>query len=256
MRTIVVLPTYNERHNIEIVVEQIFANAPEVHVLIVDDNSPDGTGDIADRLSDHYSGRLFVLHRMHKDGLGRAYVAGFSYALDAGYDFVVQMDADLSHDPAYLPAFLATITSSDVVIGSRYRNGINVVNWGLKRLLLSKAATAYVRLITGLPVTDATGGYKCWRRRALEHVDLSSVFSNGYLFQVETSYKAYRAGIKIDEISIIFYERTNGCSKMNWPIIWEAVWGVLKLRLFPGSWSHRRKRLPRIGTVHVTGQRT
>jgi dolichol-phosphate mannosyltransferase len=163
--------------------------------------------------------------------LGAAYIAGFQYALDHGYDVILQMDADLSHRPEYLPEFLEHIQHSDVVIGSRYVNGINVVGWDFSRLLLSKFASLYVRVITGLPVTDATGGFKCWRRRALASVDLSSVFSNGYLFQIETNYKAFRSGCRIHESPIIFYERSAGRSKLNRGIIVEAVFGVMKLRL-------------------------
>jgi dolichol-phosphate mannosyltransferase len=256
MQAIVVVPTYNEQQNLRTLVQQIYANAPDIHILIVDDNSPDGTGLVADGLSEEYPGRLFVLHRNAKTGLGRAYVEGFRYALDAGYEIILQMDGDLSHHPSYIPAFLHQIASNDVVIGSRYRNGVNVINWGFERLLLSKAATAYVRLVTQMPVTDATGGFKCWRRAALEKIDLNSLYSNGYLFQVETTYKAYLASMKIDEITITFYERKGGCSKMNWPIVWEAIWGVLRMRLLPVSWVRHKGRIKVGRPAPAGGQQT
>jgi dolichol-phosphate mannosyltransferase len=231
MSGIVVIPTYNERENLSLVVEQIAAHAPELDILIVDDNSPDGTGQLANELSRKHPARLFVLHRVTKRGLGRAYVDGFHEALNRGYDVIIQMDADLSHDPRYLPEFLKRLDGADLVIGSRYLRGISVVNWDFKRLLLSKLATAYVRLITGVPLTDTTSGFKCWRRSALDLVDLDETFANGYLFQIETTYRAHRLGARIVEIPIIFVERNLGRSKMNWRVIGEAVIGVLELRL-------------------------
>jgi dolichol-phosphate mannosyltransferase len=233
MRVIVVIPTYNERDNLSLLVKKLHGIVPRVHILIVDDNSPDGTGEVAEDLSRAYPGRIFALHRSAKSGLGRAYVAGFRYALEAGYDVVLQMDADLSHDPAYIPAMLEKVLDADLVLGSRYVRGINVVNWGLERLLLSKSASLYVRLVTQMPVTDATGGFKCWRRNVLEAIGLNSVFSNGYLFQVEMTYKAFRKGFRIAEAPIIFYERDLGRSKMDYRVILEALWGVLRLRLTP-----------------------
>ncbi|HZT29925.1 MAG TPA: polyprenol monophosphomannose synthase [Bryobacteraceae bacterium] len=238
MRSIVVLPTYNERENLEKVVERILKAVPGIHILVVDDNSPDGTGELAEELAGRYRGRIFVLHRAKKEGLGRAYVAGFRHALAHDYDVLVQMDADLSHDPAYLRPMLQRIRECDVVLGSRYVRGINVVNWDLKRLLLSKCASLYVRLVTRMPVTDATGGFKCWRRETLEGIGLDGVFSSGYLFQVEMTYKAFRSGFGIGEEPIIFYERDLGRSKMNRRIIWEALWGVLKLRFAPRWMTH------------------
>lgn len=230
MRAVVVIPTYNERENLPQIVDQLFKHVPEIHILVVDDNSPDGTGHIADELSDRHRGKLFVLHRVAKEGLGRAYVAGFKQALAMGYDYVLQMDADLSHDPAYLPAFLSGIGEADLVLGSRYLRGISVVNWDFKRLLLSKMATRYVRFITGMKFSDATGGFKCWRRQTLQGIDLERIFSNGYLFQIETTYKALHQGFKISEIQIVFTERRSGRSKIDWRIIAEALIGVLKLR--------------------------
>lgn len=231
MPPIIVTPTYNERRNIEELVTKVRQAVPGARILVVDDNSPDGTGEIADRLAGAHPGEVFVLHRPRKEGLGRAYVAGFRWALEKGYDPIIQMDADLSHDPVYLPAMLERIQHCDLVLGSRYTRGINVVNWDFKRLILSKMASRYVRIITGMPFTDATGGFKCWRRRALESISLDDVFSNGYLFQIEMTYKAYRRRLRIEEIPIIFYERNLGDSKMDLPVIVEALWGVIRLRI-------------------------
>ncbi|MCW5977879.1 MAG: polyprenol monophosphomannose synthase [Bryobacteraceae bacterium] len=231
MNAIVVTPTYNERENLEEFVTRVRECAPGLRILVVDDNSPDGTGAIADELSRRYPGDVMVLHRPCKEGLGRAYVAGFARALEGGYDYIVQMDADLSHDPRYLPALLERIETADLVLGSRYIRGINVVNWDFKRLILSKMATRYAQIVTGMPFTDATGGLKCWRRQALEAIDLNGLFSNGYLFQIETTYKAYRRRFRIAEVPIVFYERNLGRSKMDLRIILEAVWGVVRLRL-------------------------
>lgn len=231
MRTVVVTPTYNERENLGEFVARLRESAPGAHLLVVDDNSPDGTGELADELSRRYPGEIAVLHRARKEGLGRAYVAGFRHALAGPYDVIVQMDADLSHDPHYVPSMLERIERADLVLGSRYVRGIAVVHWDFKRLILSKMATRYVQLVTGMPFTDATGGFKCWRREALEAIDLDGLFSNGYLFQIETTYKAWRRGLRIVEVPIIFYERNLGRSKMDMRIILEAVWGVLRLRL-------------------------
>jgi len=231
MRSIVVIPTYNERSNIEHLVEKIHKYAKHLHILIVDDKSPDGTGELAEELGRKHPEMVYVLHRQKKEGLGRAYVAGFEYALQREYDVIIQMDADLSHDPRYLPRFLEQIHDSDLVLGSRYLHGISVVNWDLKRLIISKMATFYVQLITRMPFTDTTGGFKCWRRQALESIGVEDAFADGYLFQIETTYKAYKKKLRISELPIIFIERCNGRSKFNWPIILEAVWGVLRLRL-------------------------
>ena len=236
MKAVVVIPTYNERDNLRQLVNRIQQYATDLDVLIVDDNSPDGTGALADDLSRGRPEKLFVLHRRTKEGLGRAYVDGFRFVLKKGYDVILQMDADLSHDPRYLPAFLDQISHCDVVLGSRYLHGISVVNWDLKRLVLSKLATLYVRLITRMPFSDATSGFKCWRRETLASIGLEEAFSNGYLFQIETTYKAHAKGFRVAEIPIIFFERNRGRSKMNWTIILEAVWGVLKLKYqFPRS---------------------
>jgi dolichol-phosphate mannosyltransferase len=231
MQAIIVIPTYNERENLEQLVEKIQCYANDLHILIVDDNSPDGTGELADELSRKYPGKLFVLHREKKEGLGRAYVAGFKHVLKKDYEIILQMDADLSHNPSHIPSFLKQIRDCDLVLGSRYLHGISVVNWDFKRLILSKVASKYVRFITGMPFTDTTGGFKCWRREALESVGLEDLFSIGYLFIVETTYKAYRKGFKVSEVPIIFIERDLGQSKISWAIIWESFWGVLKLKL-------------------------
>ena len=231
MNSLVVVPTYNEIDNLPGIVDSILEHAPQTHVLIVDDNSPDGTGALADQLSEARPKQVFVLHRARKEGLGQAYVEGFKFALDRDYDVIVQMDADFSHDPKYLPAFFEAIETNDLVIGSRYVNGISVVNWDLKRLILSKAASFYVRLITGMPIADTTTGYKCWRREALLAIGLDQLFSNGYVFLAEMSYRAYRKGMRIKEVPIVFVERRLGRSKMNGGIMIEGVLSVLRMRL-------------------------
>jgi len=231
MRAIAVIPTYNERESLPRLVEQIRSLAVPVDMLIVDDNSPDGTGQVAEELAAAGGNRLLVLHREKKEGLGRAYLAGFRQALELGYEIILQMDADLSHDPAFISGFVDRIQDCDLVLGSRYIGGIRVVNWDFKRLLLSKAATKYVQIVTGMRFSDTTGGFKCWRASALRQVDLQGVFSNGYLFQIEMTYRAFRRGLRISEIPIIFYERNLGRSKMDWKIIWEALWGVLRVRI-------------------------
>jgi dolichol-phosphate mannosyltransferase len=228
---LVVLPTYNEAENLREVVAQIRRQPGGFHVLIVDDGSPDGTGEIADSLAEEFPGEVRVLHRDRKEGLGRAYVAGFGHALKLGYETIVQMDADLSHSPSYLPAMVEGLAGKDVALGSRYVRGVNVVNWDLKRLILSKAATRYARMVTGMPYTDVTSGFKVWRREALEAIGLDLVFSNGYLFQIETTYRAHRLGLRVAEVPIIFYERNFGRSKIDLGIICEALLGVIRLRL-------------------------
>jgi dolichol-phosphate mannosyltransferase len=231
MRAIVVVPTFNEADNLESLVKQIQQYASCLHILIVDDNSPDGTGKIADALSQENGSTVSVIHRKQKEGLGPAYVQGFTHALEKGYDVILQMDADLSHDPSTLPLFLEQIGSADVVIGSRYLRGVSVLNWDFKRLILSKLATRYIQFVTRLPLSDATGGYNCWRRQTLEAIGFDGAFSNGYLFSAELKYKAFRKKFKLIEIPIVFTERDLGKSKMNWGIIWEAIWGVFKLRI-------------------------
>ncbi|MDX6532222.1 MAG: dolichol-phosphate mannosyltransferase [Blastocatellia bacterium] len=232
MRCLIVLPTYNEIENLRGIIAGIQQNAPAADIVVVDDESEDGTGALADELSRQQPQKIFVIHRPRKDGLGRAYVAGFKFALARDYEVVMQMDADFSHDPSYLPQFFEQIRDHDLVLGSRYVNGISVVNWDLKRLILSRAATGYVRFITRLPLTDATSGFKCWRREVLEAIDLEKIFSSGYLFQVEMSYRTYQRKFRIAEIPIIFVERRLGRSKMDLGIIAEAILGVIRLRLW------------------------
>ncbi len=229
MNAIVVIPTYNERQNIPVLIAGIQKAVPDLHILVVDDNSPDGTGQAVLDLAAAQDGKISLLSRPAKDGLAQAYSAGFKDALKRGYDLILQMDADLSHDPVYLPEFLQQIPSFDLLLGSRYMRGVNVVNWDFKRLILSKMASVYVRWVTRMPFSDLTGGFKCWKRETLEKINLDQIFSNGYLFQIEMTWKAYRGGAHIGEIPIIFYEREIGRSKINSKIIIEAIWGVLTL---------------------------
>ncbi|OGW91452.1 MAG: hypothetical protein A3D28_01980 [Omnitrophica bacterium RIFCSPHIGHO2_02_FULL_63_14] len=226
-----VIPTYNERENIGQLLERIYACVPDLHVWIVDDNSPDGTGNYAEQLRSQYPGRLFVIHRERKTGFGQACIEGFSRTLAAGYDYILQMDADLSHDPQCIPGFLKEVRSCDLVIGSRYVGGIRIMGWALWRLILSSAGTWYVRRVTGMRLTDTTTGYLCWRALALKVIGIDRLFSNGYLFLVELKYKAFRQGLRIREIPIVFYERRFGRSKLDWNIVLEALVGVFRLRL-------------------------
>jgi len=227
---LVIIPTYNERENIERIIPAVLAQDPSIDVLIVDDGSPDGTGAIADGIAAGNS-RVHVLHRAGKLGLGRAYVAGFKWALERDYELIFEMDADFSHNPDRLPAFLEAAKSADLVLGSRYQNGqINVVNWPISRLFLSYSANIYARRVTGLQVFDATGGFKCFRRKVLESIDLSDVRSNGYAFQIEMTFRAWKKGFRIVEIPIVFVDRTEGASKMSKRIVREAVWMVWRLR--------------------------
>ncbi|HEX6575834.1 MAG TPA: polyprenol monophosphomannose synthase [Gemmatimonadaceae bacterium] len=229
-RTVVIIPTYNERENITRIIPAVLSQDPAIDVLIVDDGSPDGTGEIVDALAAE-NPRIHCLHRAGKLGLGTAYVAGFKWALERDYQLVFEMDADFSHSPDRIPGFLKAIESADLVLGSRYQNGqINVVNWPMSRLFLSYSANIYARRVTGLQVFDATGGFKCFRRRVLEAIDLSAVESNGYAFQIEMTYRAWKKGFRIVEIPIVFVDRTEGASKMSKKIVREAVWMVWKLR--------------------------
>lgn len=229
-RAVVIVPTYNERENITRIVPLILAQDPRIEVLVVDDNSPDGTGKLADDLHDA-DPRVNVLHRTEKAGLGKAYLAGFKWALAAGYDLIFEMDADFSHDPDHLTQFLAAIKDNDLVLGSRYREGkVTVVNWPIMRLLLSYGANIYARRVTGLQLWDGTGGFKCFRRRVLEAIPLDEVRSNGYAFQIEMSFRAWKKGFRIAEIPIVFHDRTEGESKMSKGIVKEAVWMVWRLR--------------------------
>jgi dolichol-phosphate mannosyltransferase len=231
MRAIVLVPTYNERANLAELVEKVRQFAPGLHMLIIDDNSPDGTGELAEELARQHPDEIFVLHRQQKEGLGKAYVDAFTQVLKKDYEYILQMDADLSHDPVHLPNFFEKIQDHDLVVGSRYLQGISVVNWDLKRLIMSKLATNYVRFVTRMPFSDTTSGFKCWRREALESIGFEHAFSSGYVFLIEMKYKAYRKGFKLAEVPIIFVERKSGNSKLDWRVIWEAIWGVLRLRL-------------------------
>jgi len=229
-RAVVIIPTYNELENLPKIVPQILAQDAMLEVLVVDDNSPDGTGRLADELA-AAEPRVHVLHRQEKSGLGTAYVAGFRWAVAQGFDYVFEMDADFSHDPKHLPAFLERIADCDLVIGSRYLQGrVTVVNWPMARLILSYFANVYARWITRLRLWDSTGGFKCYRRAVLEAIDLDAVRSNGYSFQIEMSFRAWRRGFRMCEIPILFTDRTEGRSKMSRGIIWEAVWMVWRLR--------------------------
>ena len=228
-RYLVCVPTYNERANLPLIVPAILVQDPRLEVLVIDDGSPDGTGELADELA-AADPRVHVLHRSAKEGLGRAYLAGFEWALERGYEFIFEMDADFSHDPAFLPRFIEAIQAADIVIGSRYKQGVNVINWPISRLLLSLGANQYARFVTGLPITDSTGGFKCFRRKVLEAIDFSRVRSNGYAFQIEMSYRAWRKGFTLVEIPIVFTDRVEGHSKMSRRIVREAIWMVWSLR--------------------------
>jgi len=229
-RNLVIVPTYNERFNIARLIPAVLAQHHSLEVLVVDDASPDGTGAIVDTIA-ATDPRVHVIHRAGKLGLGTAYLTGFRWALERKYDLVFEMDADFSHNPERIPEFLEAISEADLVLGSRYQNGhVNVVNWPMSRLFLSYAANVYARGITGLPIFDTTGGFKCFRRNVLESIDLSSVKSNGYAFQIEMSFRAWKRGFRLLEIPIVFVDRTEGESKMSKRIVREAVWMVWRLR--------------------------
>ena len=229
-RALVIIPTYNELNNVQLIVPQVLEQDPRIEVLVVDDNSPDGTGRVADEMATR-DPRIHVLHRPEKQGLGKAYLAGFRWGLERDYEYLFEMDADFSHDPKHLPQFLAAVENADLVLGSRYLGGrVTVVNWPMPRLLLSYFANKYARVVTGVRLGDATGGFKCFRRRVLEGIDLGAVRSNGYAFQIEMSARAARRGFRIAEIPIVFVDRTDGVSKMSKAIVREAIWMVWRLR--------------------------
>jgi len=238
--TLVVVPTYNERENLIPLAQRLLTLPKAVDMLVVDDNSPDGTGRVADELAAKHP-CIHVLHRPEKNGLGRAYIAGFKWALERAYEFIFEMDGDFSHNPDDIPAFLDAANGADLVLGSRYVNGIRIINWPLSRLMLSKCAAKYVRVITGMPLTDPTGGYKCFRRRALQAINLDEVQSNGYSFQIEMTHKLWRQGMKIVEVPIIFTDRFQGHSKMSGHIVREALFMVWRLWFQNGL-----RRRPRI----------
>lgn len=227
---VVIVPTYNERENIERIIAQVLQQDERLDILVVDDGSPDGTGEVVASVAETNS-RVCLLERSEKLGLGTAYLTGFKWALERDYDVMFEMDADFSHDPSHIPQFLCAIQDADLVLGSRYQDGrVTVVNWPIARLVLSYAANIYARAVTRLPVFDATGGFKCFRRKALEAIDLSSVHSNGYAFQIEMTYRIWRRGFRIKEIPIVFHDRTLGESKMSKHIVREAIWMVWRLR--------------------------
>ncbi|MFN8650861.1 MAG: polyprenol monophosphomannose synthase [Gemmatimonadales bacterium] len=229
-RAVVIIPTYNEAINLPQIAPVVLAQDPRLDVLVVDDNSPDGTGQLADAMAKD-NPRVHVLHRPAKQGLGRAYLAGFAWALERDYQAIFEMDADFSHDPTFIPSFLKAVEDADLVLGSRYATGVNVINWPISRLLLSLGANFYARVITGLPLTDSTGGFKCFRRSVLAAIDLTRVKSNGYAFQIEMSFRAWKLGFTLKEVPIIFHDRVEGSSKMSKKIVREAIWMVWWLRL-------------------------
>ena len=237
--SIVIIPTYNEKENIESIIRAVFGLEKCFHILIIDDSSPDGTATIVKNLRDEFPDRLFIVERQGKQGLGTAYICGFKWAIAHGYDFIFEMDADFSHNPSDLLKLYAACTErgADVAIGSRYCNGVNVVNWPLGRVLMSYFASVYVRLVTGMRIQDTTAGFKCYRREVLETIDLDHVHFKGYAFQVEMKFTAYKCGFKLVEVPIIFINRALGVSKMNSSIFGEALFGVLQLKW----WSFFRK---------------
>jgi len=237
--SIVIIPTYNERENIENIIRAVFALEKVFHILIIEDGSPDGTANIVKTLQQEFPERLFMIERKGKLGLGTAYIAGFKWSLEHNYEYIFEMDADFSHNPADLPRLYKACAEegADVSIGSRYVSGVNVVNWPMGRGLMSSFASKYVRLITGLPIHDTTAGFKCYRREVLQTIDLDGIRFKGYAFQIEMKFTAYKCGFKIVEVPVIFINRELGTSKMNSSIFGEAVFGVIKLKMH--SWFHK-----------------
>jgi len=230
MKILVIIPTYNEKENIKELISRVLSQNENINILIIDDNSPDGTGEIVDEIAKN-NNRVEVIHRPGKMGLGSAYIQGFKKALLNGADVIFEMDADFSHNPDDIPKLLEKTNEYDVVIGSRYINGISVVNWPLKRLVISMGASLYTRLITGMKIKDCTAGFKCFKRKVLESINLDKIKSNGYSFQIEMNYRALEKGFKIGEVPIIFIDRHTGTSKMSKKIIWEAIFIVWRLRI-------------------------
>ena len=237
--SIVIIPTYNERENIENIIRAVFALEKVFQILIIEDGSPDGTANIVKTLQQEFPERLFMIERKGKLGLGTAYIAGFKWSLEHNYEYIFEMDADFSHNPADLPRLYKACAEegADVSIGSRYVSGVNVVNWPMGRVLMSYFASKYVRLITGLPIHDTTAGFKCYRREVLQTIDLDGIRFKGYAFQIEMKFTAYKCGFKIVEVPVIFINRELGTSKMNSSIFGEAVFGVIKLKMH--SWFHK-----------------
>lgn len=231
MRKVVIIPTYNERENISLIIDRVYSLPEEFDILVVDDGSPDGTAAIVKQRRTEFPNRLHLLERAGKLGLGSAYIAGFGWALENSYDYIFEMDADFSHNPDDLPRlYRAAVEGADMVVGSRYATGVNVVNWPMSRLLMSWCASLYVRTVTRMPVRDATAGFVCYSREVLERIDLDGIRMKGYGFQIEMKYTAWKLGFNVKEVSIIFIDRTRGQSKMSSGIFSEAFWGVLKLR--------------------------
>ena len=230
--SIVIIPTYNEKENIEKIIRTIFALEKVFHILVIEDGSPDGTADIVRRLQGEFPDRLYMVERSGKQGLGTAYICGFKWGLDHGYDYIFEMDADFSHNPDDLPRLYAACADEgyDLAIGSRYVSGVNVVNWPMGRVLMSYYASRYVQFITGIPIRDTTAGFKCYRRRVLETIDLDKIRFKGYAFQIEMKHTTWKSGFRIKEVPVIFVNRELGTSKMNSSIFGEAVFGVLRLR--------------------------
>ena len=231
MKILIISPTYNEIKNIESLVQKIFNINMDYHLLIIDDNSPDGTSNKVNDLMKEFP-NLFLEKRTSKKGLGTAYILGFQWALEKKYDVIVQMDADLSHDPRDLPILISGLTNNDLIIGSRYKEGVSVVNWPIRRLMLSYGANLYTRLITGMPINDSTGGFKAWKSEILNKIDFKMVRSQGYSFQIEMNFRAWNLGARIKEEPIIFVDRTIGESKMSKKIMYEAIWMVWRLRIW------------------------
>ncbi|WP_171032967.1 polyprenol monophosphomannose synthase [Fodinibius saliphilus] len=232
-KTLVIVPTYNESHNVPRLIEQVMGLDSSMHLLIVDDGSPDGTAQIVKDHQKKYAERLHLIERSGKLGLGTAYVRGFKYALVHAYEYICEMDADFSHDPKDLPRLVDKVKNgdADVAIGSRYADGISIINWPLSRLILSYSANLYARFITGLPIFDTTAGFKCIHRNVLEHISVDGIKSNGYAFQIELHFRAWQAGFTLREVAIIFREREEGVSKMSKGIVWEAIWRVWTLKI-------------------------
>lgn len=231
-RSLIIIPTYNEKENAEDIIRKVFSISDVAHILIVDDNSPDGTANIVKSLQTEFPEKLHILERKGKLGLGTAYIAGFKYAIEKKYDFIFEMDADFSHNPKDLPELYKSVsTTADLAIGSRYKNGVNVVNWPMSRVLMSYFASVYVRIVTGMPLNDATAGFVCYRRELLESLNLDKIKFIGYAFQIEMKFKAWKKGFKLEEVPIVFTDRTKGTSKMDYKIFKEAFFGVLFLKI-------------------------
>lgn len=230
MKALLIIPTYNEIANIKNIITASLSQSPDLYILIIDDNSPDGTAKAVKEMMENEP-HINLIERPKKMGLGSAYVQGFKYALNNDYDYVLEMDADFSHNPADIPRLLEAAKKYDVVIGSRYCQGVNIINWPFRRLLISYIASKYVRIITGMPIKDPTSGFKCFRRRVLEAIDLDSILSDGYAFQIEMNFRAWVKGFTIYEIPIVFTERRDGVSKMSRQIVWEAAWMVWRLQI-------------------------